>query len=153
MVPLLVVVLLGISAGCNFERRPPTQVNADPGRIQTTVPDESATTFLEDFQSARSGSGVEPADLRPFLHPEATVIVDGLALPVDAGADDPTDAWEVLTRLPGDGADPSTLADSGVFEGSAFFVVRYGAVLETFFLARDSVGWGLRLLQRVDEDG
>jgi len=153
MVPLLVVVVLGISAGCDFERRPSTQVNADPGRIQAPVPDESATTFLEDLQSARSGSEVEPTDLRPFLHPEATVIVDGLALPVDAGADDATDAWEFLTRLPGDGAAPSALADSGVFEGSAFFVVRYGAVLKTFFLARDSVGWSLRLLQRIDGDG
>ena len=73
---------------------------------------------------------------------------DGRDVEADAGVD--TDAWEVLARLPGDGAGPSAMADSGVFEGSAFFVVRYGSVLETLLLARDSVGWSLRLLQRVD---
>ncbi|MFP3948780.1 MAG: hypothetical protein ACLFWG_08615 [Longimicrobiales bacterium] len=202
---VLSLLALGLAAGCTFERRPQTQVNAEPGQIQAPVPDEQAASFLEGLQAARL-SGSE-GELRDMLHPEVTVMLDGRILPLDgpeagrsrAGAtpedgdggaagvkDDGNDggnedrdgdedgdrlgeeggdeggdaggrsAWTVLarTRPPvGPGGVPPTVTDSAVLEGGAFFVVDYEADVETFFLARDSAGWSLRLLHRTTGDG
>lgn len=156
---LPVLVAIGLSAGCTFERRPQTQVNADPGQIQTPVPDEPASSFLESLQSARAAG--ELAEVRPLLHPGIAVLVDGRRLPLDGDGDTPPagnapervdDAWSVVAGLPDGGAMAPQVTDSAVFDGSALFVVRYGSVVESLVLARDSAGWSLRLLHRGGRD-
>lgn len=145
--------------GCTFERRPQTQVNADPGQIQAPVPEEPASSFLEGLQAARL-SGRE-GELRDMLHPDVTVMWEGRILPLDRDGEEdgdevPGSAWALLDRsaLPGGaGGISPTVTDSAVFEGGAFFVVDYEADTETFFLARDSAGWTLRLLHRATGDG
>ena len=157
------LIALGLALGCTFERRPQTQVNADPAQIQAPVPEQPASSFLEELQAARM-SGRE-AELRDLLHPDVTVMWDGRILPLDrngdVGGDDDGDealdsAWALLDRSApsGEPAEGSpTVTDSAVLEGAAFFVVAYEGDTETFFLARDSAGWTLRLLHRATGGG
>lgn len=155
-----VLLAIGLSVACTFERRPRTQVNADPGQVQIPVPDEPASSFLESLQSARAAG--EPADVRPLLHPDIAVLLDGRRLSFDGAGGGPPpgdvtgridDAWSVVAGLPDGGGVPPQVTDSAVFDGSALFVVRYGPAVESLVLARDSTGWRLRLLHRGESGG
>lgn len=144
-------LFLVLGASCTFERRPGVQVNGNAAVVDTASTAESASTFLQRFQAARSG---RPRDLEALVRPGATVLLDGRALAFDAGEEPQAPgAWEILAEAPGVGGGGPQIADSAVFDESAVFVVRYRASSETVVVARDPTGWGVRLLHRVTVDG